>query len=399
MTVLVCADPLTISALSGVLGPTTTLPRPAELRRHLDEHADDLVVLGPDVDLTAATEVAAAERVARPDVGVVLVRQRVDTPVLTAAVRAGVREVVASHDLQRLQQACEASRTLSAQLRQAAGTEQRASAGDGRLVAVLGGKGGVGTTTVAVSTAVVLARSGLRTCLVDLDLAFGDVAMALRLMPERTLGDAIGMGSTLDAAGASSLTVRHHSGLDAILAPTTPSAAERIGGDLVGRLLEVLVGLYDVVVVDTPSAFTDPTLTALDAVDDLLLVTTPDVAAVKNHKLVEQTLDQLALPREQRRVVLNRAGADSGLSTADLRGMLGGAPVAAVPVSSPLAAAANRGVPLVEEAPRDPAARALAAIADSVAAPTVTETRVTPEATAVKPVGGFGLLRRRVATR
>lgn len=389
MTVLVSADPLAVSALSGVLAPSTTLPRAAELRRHLEVEPDDLVVLGPDVDLGEATGFAAAERIARPTLGVVLVRQRVDTPVLTAAVRAGVREVVAAHDLQRLRQACDASRALSAEMQRAAGVEQHAPVADGRLVTVLGGKGGVGTTTLAVSTAVSLARSGLRTCLVDLDLAFGDVAMALRLLPERTLGDAIGMGSTLDAAGASSLTVRHRSGLAVLLAPTTPSAAERIPGDLVGRLLEVLVGLHDVVVVDTPSAFTDPVLAALDAVDDLLLVTTPDVAAVKNHKLVEQTLDQLALPRERRRVVLNRAGSDSGLSPADLQAMLGGAPAATVPVSAALAVAANRGVALVEEAPRDPAARAIAALAGTLAPIPARTPAPAPSS------GGLGLFRRR----
>ena len=399
MSILVSGDQAA-GAFAAAIGDARVVDRLAALGRYLDEAPDDLVVLGPDVDLGEALDFAAAQRVARPELGVLVVRSRVDAAVLAAAMRAGVREVVAGHDLQRLRMACTASLDLSAQVRQSTGLATgTAHGGKGRVVTVFGAKGGSGTTTVAVNLGVALTARGGRICVLDLDLAFGDVAMALRMLPERTLGDAVGMGETLDAAGAAALATPHSTGLHALLAPTAPSAAERITPDLVERLLDALRELYDTVVVDTPSAFTDAVLAALDVTDALLLVTTPDVAAIKNHKLTEQTLDQLALPAERRSVVLNKADASGGLGASEVRRMLGAPPVATLPLDGAVAVAANRGSPVVHHQARNPVVRALDVLANQVGGPVPTPLGAPAPA---RPAAGTGLrsvLRRRPVTR
>jgi pilus assembly protein CpaE len=142
--------------------------------------------VGPDIDLAPALELTSALHLERPHVGVVLLRRRVDVGVLNQALRAGVREVVNPDDLSGLTDACrrstEVSRRITGSLANAPEKRQ-----EGRLVTVFAAKGGCGKTTMATNLAVSLAVDGRRVCLVDLDLAFGDVAIALQLVPSRTI--------------------------------------------------------------------------------------------------------------------------------------------------------------------------------------------------------------------
>ena len=174
--------------LSAVGSGTQLISSVPALRAALEASPDaDVVVVGADVDLDAALEVASEHRLTKPTLGVVLVRQRVDSSVLTQALRAGVRDVVKSDDLGALADACERVRTVARQVSgrgQAVGSTNR-----GQVVTVFAAKGGCGKTTMATNLAAALADGGKRrVCLVDLDLAFGDVAIAMQLTPARTLG-------------------------------------------------------------------------------------------------------------------------------------------------------------------------------------------------------------------
>jgi pilus assembly protein CpaE len=365
MTILVCNDARSAAVLAAAIEDVHVVAHLADLRRLADQQ-DDLVVIGPDVDLGAAAEFAAAVRVDRPTLGIVLVRQRVDTGVLTQALRCGVREVIPAHETQRLAEACAASRALSEELRRAAGLAPAADRKRGRVFTVFSGKGGAGKTTVATNLGVTLAQSGARTCLVDLDLAFGDVGVLLGLLPERTLADAVPMAATLDAAGAASLATVHGSGLHAILAPTEPSTADHVPPDLVARLLPLLAEQYDVVLVDTPPAFTEHVLAAVDVSEELVLVTTPDVTSIKNLKLTLHTLDLLGQSTERRRIVLNQADAQARLTPDDVASMIGAPVHTVVPADWVVTASINRGVPVVVDQPRHAVTRAMRQLAAAV---------------------------------
>ncbi len=314
-------------------------------RRH------DLVVVGPGVDAAVACSFAAAQRLVDATVGVVLVRRELSSGVLRDAMVAGVRDVVLVDDPGMIEEACIRSREVSEALR---GRREYAPAGvapvSGEVVTVFAGKGGCGKTTVATNLATAFARAGRRTCLVDLDLAFGDVAIAMQLQPVRTLADAVGI-SALDETAVRSLVTHHDSGVDMILAPVEPGMAETISGELVGHLLELLQKLYDVVVVDTPPAFTDHVLAALDRAHHCVLITTLDVPALKNLKLTLETLEMLGYPRERWRVLLNRSDAKVGLSVQDVERTLRTPIAVQVPSSRVVPASINRGVPIVLDQP------------------------------------------------
>jgi pilus assembly protein CpaE len=367
MTILVCNDARDTAVLAAAIGEAHVVGHLPDLRRRLADQPDDLVVMGPDVDLAAAAEFAAAARIDRPALGVVLVRHRVDYGVLAQALRAGIRDVTSVHETQRLGEACAASRALSEELRHTAGlAPATAGRARGRIFTVFGGKGGTGKSTVATNLGVALARSGARTCLVDLDLAFGDVGIMLGLFPERTLSDAVPMAMTLDAAGAASLVTVHGSGLHAVLSPTEPSTAEQVPADLVARLLSLFAEQYDVVLVDTPPAFTEHVLAAVDASDEVVLVTTPEVTSIKNLKLALHTLDLLGQPADRRRIVLNRADAQTRISADDVAAMIGAPVHTVVPADGAVPVSINRGVPVVLDQPRNAVTRAIRQLAVTI---------------------------------
>jgi pilus assembly protein CpaE len=360
MTLLLEADSQLAALLAPVLaGEVTVVDAIPELHRQLQDLPDiDVVVVGPDVDLAVTLAFAAGQRIARPTLGVVLLRRRVDTAVLTQALRAGIREVVGVDDLAAVAEACARSREVSRSLR--GGVAEGQSGEGGMVVTVFSAKGGCGKTTVSTNLAAAAAAGGARrVCLLDLDLAFGDVAIAMQLFPARTIADAVGLSSALDESAVRSIVTPHSPNLDTIVAPVEPGTADSIPASVVTELLRVLRTMYDLVVIDTPPAFTDHVLAAFDNSDLYVLLATLDVPAVKNLKLTLETLTMLGYPREKWRLALNRSDSKVGLSLGDVEKTLKAKIAVEIPSSRDVSASVNRGVPLVLDAPNHPVSEAI----------------------------------------
>jgi len=341
-----------------------TAAAPADLATMLTQNPGEvLAVLGPGVELGDALAIAAEYRVSRPAMGVILIRDRVDVGLLGEAIRAGVREVVAANDPAGLLAACARSLEVS---RQMSPVHPRRSvmAGaaefDARVVTVFAAKGGCGKTTLATNIAVALAAGGARrVCLIDLDLAFGDVAIMLQLVPERSIADAVGLGDQLDETSVRALLTPYAPGLDTLLAPAGPAEAERVTQGLVADILRLARGMFDFLVVDTPPQFTDHVLTALDASHVHVLLTTPDIPALKNLRITLDTFDLLDLPKENRLVVLNRSDAKVGLTATDIERVIRVQILAHVPSSRDVPVSINRGVPIMVDNPQHPVSKAI----------------------------------------
>jgi len=120
------------------------------------------------------------------------------------------------------------------------------------------------------------------------------------------------------------------------------------------------------VVVDMPPHFDDTVLALIEAADDVLVVASMDVPSVKNLKVGMQTLDLLSLAGEKIKLVLNRANAKVKLDVGEVEKALSLKTSYEVPSDIAVPQAVNRGVPVVVDNPRAPAARALETIADSI---------------------------------
>jgi pilus assembly protein CpaE len=363
MTVIVDHDAACSEQFRQALGTDIlTLSTIDSLLRHLSEHpTESAVVLGPSVGSNVAFELAENMRVERPALGVILVRRRFDTALLAEAMRSGIRDVVADRDIAALILAVRRATDVARKIREHESDEATGSArSNGRVLTVFAAKGGCGKTTVATNLGAALAARGRhRVCILDLDLAFGDVAISLQLFPAHTIADAVQLAGGLDEEGVSALLTPHSPGLFALVAPVEPGSAESIPASLVAELVNVLRGMFEYVIIDTPPTFNDHVLAALDGSDLLLLLATLDIPALKNLKLTLETLHLLNFPRERWRVVLNRADAKVGLSLAEVEKTLDVPISVHVPSSRAVPTSINRGVPIVLDEPGHPVSQAI----------------------------------------
>jgi pilus assembly protein CpaE len=219
-----------------------------------------------------------------------------------------------------------------------------------------------------VNLALALADHGARrVCQVDLDLAFGDVAITLQLFPSHTIEHAIGSEETLDASLVGSLLTRHQDGVMVLPAPTQPDVRERVTPALVSSVLAALRATFDFVVVDTAPAFDEPTLAALDDTDECVVVATLDVPTLKNVRVALETLEALGIARGHRHLLLNRADDAVGIGPEKVESILGLAVAARVATSVDIAAATNTGTPIVSGKPDHPSSTAIRALAAQLA--------------------------------
>jgi pilus assembly protein CpaE len=225
------------------------------------------------------------------------------------------------------------------------------SSEDGEITVVFSAKGGSGKTVVSTNLALALARNGSRTCLVDLDLEFGDVAVCLQLAPARNIADGASLDLTDDASVAALVTT-HESKLDCVLAPINPGDAERVPVRVVSQLLAQLRKRYDHVVVDTPSQLSEHVLEAFDAAQHHVLVTTPEIPSLKNTRLTLDMFELLGYTASSRHVVMNRADPKVGLSRSDVQSALSTTIATELPATNEVPKSINTGVPMMLAAPQ-----------------------------------------------
>lgn len=323
-----------------------------------DSPGEVLVVIDADIDLNVATNLAERYRVLRPMLGIILTRRRVDLSVVNQAMRAGIREVVSIDDAGALVTACRRSVELSEKM-QGMGNAKGA-AHVGKAILVFSAKGGCGKTTVSTNLAEAIAASGAgKVCLVDFDLQFGDIGIALRVNPVKTLKDIVEMSGHIDKQAVTSLVINVKPNFDVLLAPSNPVDAEYITGELCGSVLHQLQSIYDYIIIDSSPAFTDVVLEAFDTSDVHILLTTLDIPTIKNMRVSISTMDELELPRSKRVLVVNHSDLSTGVGIDDVERSLGMPVSVRIPSSSAVPTSINQGVTLVQSDPKHPVSKAM----------------------------------------
>jgi pilus assembly protein CpaE len=349
MPIVVDPDPMIVETLlasmpAGAHGVESVDRLNAWLSSHSDEY---VVVLGPT--LTDEESVITCEmlRTAAPAISTIITREELTGDLLAAAMRAGARDVVLHYDTESLGAALQRAFELFVALRGPTGAMHMS-----KVISVFSPKGGVGKTTISVNLALALTdRGARRVCLVDLDLAFGDVAITMQLFPTHSIEQAIGSEDAIDVELLDALLTRHQDSLMVLAAPPHPDTRERVTPLLVSRVIRALRETFDFIVIDMAPAFDEQVLTALDETDEVVLVTTLDVPTLKNVKVAVETFDALHIARDNRHLVLNRADDEVGINADKVEGILGMSVDAQIASSLDIAAATNAGSPVIVSAP------------------------------------------------
>jgi pilus assembly protein CpaE len=235
---------------------------------------------------------------------------------------------------------------------------------DGSLVCVLGPKGGIGKTLTAANLGVALADAGHRTAIVDLDLQFGDLGLALGLRPERTIYDLATSGGQLDAGKVDAYLAEHQSSARVLLAPVRPDQAGTITPDFLRGLYAILRGAFDFVVVDTPPGFSPEVIATIDASSSICMLGMLDAPSLKNTKLGLETLQLMGYGLDKVRIVLNRADTSVGITHADVAHVLGRVPDVLIPSQREVVRSINAGEPIVLASRKSEPAKAFRALAE-----------------------------------
>jgi pilus assembly protein CpaE len=232
------------------------------------------------------------------------------------------------------------------------------------MICIVGPKGGTGKTLAACNLAVALAQKSQRAVVVDLDLQFGDVGIAMGLDPERTIYDLARVGGSLDPDKVEDFVTEHASGASVLLAPSRPDQAGTVTVEFLRELYAVLRSRYDYVIVDTPPGFTPEVIASIDLASNLLVVGMLDALSLKDTKLGLETLALMGSDLERIRLVLNRADTSVGIKRSEAEAILGRKPDVFVPSDREIPRATTAGQPIVVAAGRSEAARAFHALAD-----------------------------------
>ena len=241
----------------------------------------------------------------------------------------------------------------------------QAQAPKGTVFTVSSATGGCGKTFYATNLAYFLHQhTGKRTCIVDLDLQFGEVSTALRLRPRFTISDALSREDIDEVDLASHIdeyVVTHDSGVTVLPAPKDPSEADRIHPVDVTRVIEAARARFDYVVVDTPAALTEIVLAAFDLSDQLYVMATLDLPSVRHMGVFLNTLEKLKIPSDNVKLILNKAESDVGLDIDQVTRLFPQGFTSVLPYAKEVTKSVNVGTPVLAFSPTADVSRRMAA--------------------------------------
>jgi pilus assembly protein CpaE len=173
------------------------------------------------------------------------------------------------------------------------------------------------------------------------------------------LADAVVGAAVQDSVVLKSYLTLHPSGIYALCAPLSPTDADQISGEQVGRLLSQLANEFQYVVVDSAPGLGEHVLATLELATDAVWVCGMDIPSIRGLRTGFSILTELDLVPENRHVVLNFADRRTGLTLQDVEATIGCPVDVVLPRSRAVPFSTNKGVPLLQDSTRDPVTKGL----------------------------------------
>jgi pilus assembly protein CpaE len=369
-------DPSDVSreALRNVLLGMESIWLEAECARYefflevISQSIPDVAVVSLDSDQGKALQLIAEMTAELPDVPILAISARGDGQAILQALRNGAKEFltvpVVLEDLLKALARLQRGRPNG---EKGNGAESPAKM-ESVVIAVLGSRGGVGCTSIAVNLGATLAQDPAHNAaLIDLDLALGDADVALELTADYTLADVALNIERLDLQFLRRSLSKHASGLSLLPHPVQMEDAALIREDHLQRVIGLLRASYTHLVLDLSKSFSPTDVTALRMADLILLVAQLDLSSLRNVVRMLATLGNEDSLASKVQIVFNRVGSDTDISLKKAEETIGKPVYWQIPNEpKPLMESRNMGVPLLTLAPKCKVQQSIAALAERV---------------------------------
>jgi pilus assembly protein CpaE len=333
------------------------------------EKDPDIIILSMEEPVVRATQTMSSLADALPETPVIVYSSLADASSVRRAMIAGARDyLVKPPRPEELARAIYSVLEQEERRRSRLSGETAFSAARGTVITVFGAKGGIGKTTISTNLSTALAKNtNSNVAIVDMDTRFGDVAIMMDIVVEFSIADACRNLEALDRESIGDYLVTHGSGVEILPAPLHPTEWGAINRQHIGKIVDLLAQTHDYVIIDTPGAFNELVATALEAANIILLVTSMDVASIKDTALALEMLRAAAVSEDKVKLIINHSTSSNSLRAEDVERVLEYDVFWRIPHDVAVSNSNQLGQPIVLSKPYARASRAITDIAYALA--------------------------------
>ena len=326
------------------------------------EHPPDIFLVSMEEPITRAIQTIEMLGAAAPGAAVIITSSLTDAGSVRRAMVAGARDYLIKplkpDDVLRaiygiLEQ--EERKRLHAE-----GGEHAQPIARGTVITVFGAKGGIGKTTIATNLSTALANSTrANVALVDMDTRFGDVAIMMDIAVEESIADLGRRIEELDRESIKDHLARHHTGVSILPAPLHPTEWRNLTPQHIEKIVDLLAQSHDYVVIDTPGTFNEIIAATLEMADVILLITSMDIASIKDTALALEMLRAADVLEDKVKLIINHSTSSNSLREEDVERVLEYSVTWRIPHDYNVASANQLGIPIVIAKPYARVSRAI----------------------------------------
>lgn len=287
----------------------------------VEEAQPDAALIGLEEPVARGLQTIEALSASHPSLPLIVYSSLTDGTSVRRAMLAGARdyltapldpEGVATSIQIVLDQEDHRQRRISGEAPQVANT-------GGTVITIFGAKGGIGKTTISTNLAAALHRETRQTvALVDMDTRFGDVAIMMDVPVDRNIADLARRLDQVDRSNIKDYLVPHPSGVGILPAPSHPGDWNVVTPDHIEQVVRLLAQTHDFVILDTPGTFNEMVAAALEMATMVLLVTSMDIASIKDTVLALNMLRSWSFPREKVKLAINHSNVANSVKERDV---------------------------------------------------------------------------------